>query len=59
MIEATLIGVDRKTRVLNLSVKAKENREEREAVQAVNRAEGHASPTLGDLLKEQMDKDEE
>ncbi|MBP6104310.1 MAG: 30S ribosomal protein S1 [Gammaproteobacteria bacterium] len=57
VVEAALLGVDRKTRVVNLSVKAKDTKEEREAVQELHRSEGRA--TLGDLLKEQMDKGEE
>lgn len=58
-VEAKYVGVDRKTRVITLSVKAKESEEEQEAMRELNRAEV-ASPTLGDLFKEQMDgKDKE
>ncbi|HEX7031275.1 MAG TPA: 30S ribosomal protein S1, partial [Gammaproteobacteria bacterium] len=55
-IEARVIGVDRKNRVVNLSVKAKELHEEREAISDYARSEDGGSTTLGDLLKEQMKK---
>src|SRR5690606_41626953 len=55
-IEARVIGVDRKNRVVNLSVKAKEIHEEREAISDYARSEDGGSTTLGDLLKEQMKK---
>ena len=55
-IEAKFIGVDRKSRVVSLSIKEKEAHEEAEAVQnyksETTRTGG--STTLGDLLKEQM-----
>jgi small subunit ribosomal protein S1 len=58
-IEAKYMGVDRKSRMIMLSVKAKESQEEQEAMRELSRTEG-ASPTLGDLFKEQMDsKDKE
>jgi small subunit ribosomal protein S1 len=61
-IEAKFVGVDRKTRSITLSVKAKEMHEEAEAVQSYrSETGGSASGTsLGDLLKEQIgnsDKD--
>ena len=55
-VEARVIGVDRKNRVVNLSVKAKEIHEEREAISDYARSEDGGSTTLGDLLKEQMKK---
>ena len=58
-IEAKFMGVDRKTRAIMLSVKAKESEEEQDAMRELSRSEG-ASPTLGDLFKGQMDsKDKE
>jgi len=55
-IEAKFIGVDRKNRVVSLSIKEKEAHEEAEAVQnyksEATRTGG--ATTLGDLLKEQM-----
>jgi small subunit ribosomal protein S1 len=55
-IEARFIGVDRKNRNLNLSIKAKDTAEEAEAIQGYSRKQTEGgSGTLGDLLKEQMD----
>ena len=58
-IEAKFLGVDRKTRSISLSVKAKEVSEEAEAVQSY-RSE-HGAPTagtsLGELLKAQINSD--
>ncbi|MGD8809388.1 MAG: 30S ribosomal protein S1, partial [Gammaproteobacteria bacterium] len=55
-IEAKFIGVDRKNRVVSLSIKEKEAHEEAEAVQSykseATRTGG--ATTIGDLLKEQM-----
>lgn len=54
-IEARFVGVDRKNRTISLSVKAKEMKEEAEAMQEYNQAGASAHTTsLGDLLKEQM-----
>jgi ribosomal protein S1 len=53
-IEAKFIGVDRKNRTISLSIKAKESDEEAEALQDYTRAAPSGSPTLGDILKEQM-----
>ncbi len=52
-VEARIIGVDRKTRVVNLSVKAKEIQEEARVMEDY-RNSGGGTTTLGDLLKEQM-----
>jgi small subunit ribosomal protein S1 len=59
-VEAKFIGVDRKTRTITLSIKAKEMHDEAEAVQSY-RTESGASATgtsLGDLLKEQISGNE-
>jgi len=54
-IEAKFTGVDRKTRTIALSVKAKEMHEEAEAVSSYRSEQGSSSGTsLGDLLKEQI-----
>ena len=53
-IEAKFTGVDRKTRQITLSIKAKDSEEEQEAMRELTRQEG-ASPTLGDLFKEKME----
>jgi small subunit ribosomal protein S1 len=57
-VEAKFIGVDRKNRSINLSIKAKDSDEEQEAVQDYNRS-APVNPTLGDLLKEQMGSKED
>ncbi len=54
-IEAKFVGIDRKNRTINLSIKAKDSDEEKEAVSDYNRDAAPAATTLGDLLKEQMD----
>lgn len=54
-VEAKIINLDRKSRSVTLSVKAKDSQEEQEVMRELNRADGVSSPTLGDLLKEQMD----
>jgi len=55
-IEARFIGVDRKNRSLNLSIKAKDTAEEAEAIQGYSRNQADVGGgTLGDLLKEQME----
>jgi small subunit ribosomal protein S1 len=54
-IEARFTGVDRKTRTISLSIKAKEMHEEQEAVSNYRSEQGSSSGTsLGDLLKEQI-----
>jgi len=58
-IEARFTGVDRKSRVLSLSIKAKEAHEEQQAMKSYNAesSQTSSSATLGDLLKEQMKSD--
>ena len=53
-VEAKFIGVDRKNRTINLSIKAKDSDDENEAIQDYKRS-APINPTLGDLLKEQME----
>ena len=55
-LEATFTGVDRKTRVVSLSIKAKEAHEEAQAIKTYKSDAGKpaAGATLGDLLKEQL-----
>ena len=54
-VEAKFIGVDRKTRAITLSIKAKEEQEEADVLQdySSNNSSG-GSTSLGDILKEQM-----
>jgi small subunit ribosomal protein S1 len=55
-IEAKVTGVDRKNRIISLSIKAKEEHDEAQAIQSykTDSARPTAGTTLGDLLKEQM-----
>jgi small subunit ribosomal protein S1 len=52
-IEAKFIGVDRKTRTISLSIKAKDMHEEAEAVQNYRSEQLPSGTSLGDLLKQQ------
>jgi small subunit ribosomal protein S1 len=54
-VEAKFTGVDRKSRAISLSIKAKEAHEEAEAVQSYRSSEAATTGTsLGDLLKEHI-----
>ena len=55
-VEAKFINIDRKNRVILLSIKAKEAHEEAAAIEDYNTETGKpaAGTTLGDLLKEKM-----
>ena len=54
-VEAKFTGVDRKSRAISLSIKAKEAHEEAGAVQSYRSSEGAPTGTsLGDLLKEHI-----
>jgi small subunit ribosomal protein S1 len=57
-VEAKFIGLDRKTRVISLSIKAKEVHEEAEAVQSYRSEQPSSGTSLGDLLKEQINAPE-
>ena len=55
-IEAKFIGVDKKNKVINLSIKAKDHDEESAAIKDYsNKQAPVGTPTLGDIFKEQMD----
>ena len=54
-LEAKFIGLDRKKRVVSLSVKAKETDEEAAAVYEYSASTSGTLATLGDIIKEQMD----
>lgn len=53
-IDARFIGVDRKTRAINISIKAKELHEEAQALGDYSNKGSMGTTTLGDLLKEQI-----
>ena len=55
-VEAKIINIDRKNRVINLSVKSKDVDEEKQAMKDVRekQVESAGPTTIGDLIKEQM-----
>ncbi len=55
-VEVKIIGFDRKNRNISLSIKAKEAAEEAEAIRDYARSAGEATTSLGDILKEQLEK---
>ncbi|WP_461480848.1 30S ribosomal protein S1 [Porticoccus sp.] len=59
-VEAKIVNVDRKTRVISLSVKAKDVAEEKAAIKEHRKSEADniAPTTIGDLIKAQMDTKE-
>ncbi len=56
-VEARIIAVDRKNRVINLSVKAKDAADEKEAMKNLSQDDAAAPRTIGDLIKAQMGRD--
>ncbi|MEJ2454734.1 MAG: 30S ribosomal protein S1 [Candidatus Thiodiazotropha sp.] len=58
-VEAKFLGVDRKNRTISLSIKAKDADEEAAAIKGYAREAASSAPTLGDLLKEQMDNQDD
>ncbi|MGC9457224.1 MAG: 30S ribosomal protein S1 [Halothiobacillaceae bacterium] len=56
-VEAKFMGIDRKNRMISLSIKAKDSQEEAEALEEFNRS-ATSAPTLGDLLKEKLGRNE-
>ncbi|MDX1369108.1 S1 RNA-binding domain-containing protein, partial [Pseudomonas sp.] len=57
-VEAKIISVDRKSRVISLSVKSKDVEDEKEAIKEMRKQEVEAAgpTTIGDLLRAQMEK---
>ncbi len=53
-IDAKIVNVDRKNRVINISIKAKDSEDEAAVMQDYSRANAAAGATLGDILKEQL-----
>ena len=56
-VEAKIINIDRKTRVLNLSIKAKDVQDEADALKKYrsDKQDAPTGTTLGDILKEKID----
>lgn len=59
-VEARVVGVDRKNRVINLSIKAKDAADEKAAVQEHKKQEADniVPTTIGDLIKAQMESND-
>lgn len=57
-VEAKVMGVDRKNRMVSLSIRAKDSQEESEAMEELSSRATVSNPTLGDLLKEQLNRAE-
>lgn len=56
-IEAKIIGLDKKSRTIMLSIKAKDVQEEKEALKELSKtSKEHVSPKIGDLLKGKIAK---
>jgi small subunit ribosomal protein S1 len=58
-IEAKFMGVDRKSRAIMLSVKAKDTDEEKSMMQDYGSGSSEATTNLGDVLKQHMNGDED
>ncbi len=54
-IDAKFIGIDRKNKLISLSIKAKHMDEETSAVKDYSKQSAKSAPTLGDIFKEQME----
>lgn len=59
-IEARFMGLDRKNRMISLSIKGKEDKEEKDAVREyASASETSGTTNLGDILKEQIQADKD
>ena len=58
-VEAKFMGVDRKSRAIMLSVKAKDSDEEKSMMQDYGSGSSEATTNLGDVLKQHMNGDED
>lgn len=56
-VEARIVGVDRKSRQLTLSIKAKEMKEEAQAVEEYGKSAGGATTTLGEMLRDKLSQE--
>jgi small subunit ribosomal protein S1 len=56
-VELMVTNVDRKNRVLGLSIKAREIEEEKDSLKELNKLGSVAPATVGDLIKAQMNKE--
>lgn len=54
-VEAKITNVDRKTRVITLSIKAKDVEEEKDAIKELRKQDDAAPATLGDLFRQKLE----
>ncbi len=54
-VEAKFMGVDKKMKAITLSIKAKDQEDEASAMKGYTQQASSATPTLGDIFKEQME----
>ena len=55
-LEASILSVDRRNRTINLSVRQMEREQTKQAMQSVREQDSVAPTTIGDLIKQQMNK---
>ncbi len=55
-VEAKFIGIDKKNKTISLSIKAKDQEEEKNALKDYSQQAAAGSATLGDLFKQQIEK---
>ena len=55
IVEAKILNVDRKSRGLGLSIKAKDMDDEKEAVASLKQQDSSSPGTIGDLIKAKME----
>jgi len=55
-VEVKIVGVDNRSRDLKLSIRAKEEQEETEALSDYQESSSPSSTNLGELLKQQLEK---
>ncbi|WP_133492133.1 30S ribosomal protein S1 [Alcanivorax sp. 24] len=58
-VEARITNIDRKNRSINVSVRAKDQVQDREAMDNLQGQEANAPKTIGDLIKQQMENSNE
>jgi small subunit ribosomal protein S1 len=56
-VQAKIMGIDKKSRNINLSIRAKDHQDQREALKELKQS-STANATLGDLFKDKMNKDD-
>ena len=54
-VEAKFMGIDKKSKMVTLSIKAKDQEDEAAAMKGYSQQASNAMPTLGDIFKEQME----